>query len=426
MDAADIEWLRSPEGLASTSEARALIEGGTSELAVSRRLRGHVTAAQARAVLALLEGRRAAASKFPDAAALYLDRAAAEQASPSEVARYTAARLARALEGGGRIADLGCGAGSDALALAEHASVLAVDLDEARLAMCAANAAIRGITSWFDVACADITSSDLFEPPRGFGAGWLDPSRRDESGRRLDPRAWSPPLAVAIEVARRFPAAGIKLAPGVDVAALQDDGEVEFISLRGRLVEAVLWLGAAAEVARRATALPAGGSLARPRGEPELVADVRAPGAYLYDPDPTIGRAGLVRQLGRRLGAWQLDAATAYLSSDAPRSTPFARRFRLLEVRAFSERGVREALAAAGSGRVEVMRRGAPIDTNALERRLNARLPGGEPVHTLALTRIEGRITALLGVRERDLEGLTPAPLHVRGEGIGGGEGIGA
>ena len=405
MDASDVAWLLSEPGRVATALAGALLAVGVSELAASGRLRKDSSPEQARAVLALLEGRRVAASKFADAGDLFLDRAAAEQASPSEVALYTAARLARTLEEGTRIADLGCGAGGDALALVEHAPVLAVDLDGRRVAMCAANAAVRGVTSRLEVVRGDITSPLSFAPPGGFGAAWLDPSRRDESGRRLDPAGWSPPLDVAIEVARRFPAAGIKLAPGIDLDALPEDGDVEFISLRGRLVEAVLWLGAAAEVPTRATVLPVGASLASARGAAEPPADVRAPGVYLYDPDPGVGRARLVRQLGRELGAWQLDAATAYLSGDQARSTPFARRFRIIEAGVFSEQRAREALARAGSGRVEVMRRGAPIDTNALERRLNAGLRGGDPVHTLALTRVEGRITALLCVRERDLDG---------------------
>jgi hypothetical protein len=141
--------------------------------------------------------------------------------------------------------------------------------------------------------------------------------------------------------------------------------------------------------------------MVRSRLDAEPPADVRAPGAYLYDPDPAVGRAGLVRALAADLEAWQLAEEVAYLCSDRARETPFARRFRVLEVQPYSERAARDALAMAGSGRVDVMRRGAPVDTNALERRLNARLPGGEPVHTLALTRIEGRISMLLCERER-------------------------
>ncbi len=52
-----------------------------------------------------------------------------------------------------------------------------------------------------------------------------------------------------------------------------------------------------------------------------------APGRYLYDPDPAVGRAGLVETLAPSLGAWKLDERIAYLTSDAAVETLFARRF---------------------------------------------------------------------------------------------------
>ena len=50
------------------------------------------------------------------------------------------------------------------------------------------------------------------------------------------------------------------------------------------------------------------------------------------------------------------------------------------------------------------MRRGSPVETNALERRLNAALPGGLPVLTVALTRVAGEHTAIVCERERDAD----------------------
>ncbi len=383
-----------------TARARdLLVAPRATELGVARQLRKSMPAEQALAALALLEGRRALEGKHAEHERLFFDRAAAEQATPAPVAAYTANRLAHALLPGERLADLGCGAGADAVALAERASVVGVDLDETRLAMLEANADALGVTSRIKVEHADLAA---WLPPSDVAGAWLDPSRRDEHGRRLDPRLWSPPLEEAIAVGRRYRAAGIKLAPGIDPKWLPDDGEVEFISNEGRLIEAVLWIGAACEPGvARVTVLP-GASMARARREPDLEADVRPPGAYLYDPDPGVGRAGVVRALARDLEGWQLNEEVAYVSSDAAHSTAFARRFRVLEVGAFSERRARDALARAHASRVDVMRRGAPVDTNEIERRLNASLSGEGPVVTLALTRLDGRISMLLCLRERD------------------------
>lgn len=389
-----VAWLRSPEGVAATTEAAALLAAGRTELAVIDTLRRRLAPEQARAVLALIEGRRSARAKFADASALFFDRESAEQATSERVARHTAARFAAAT----RIADLGCGAGGDALALAEVAPVLAVDRDPGRLALLEANAAARGLGERVEARLGDIASTAL---PPGVDAVWLDPARRDERGRTLDPEAWSPPLSEAIRIATGARCAGIKVAPGIDHHAVPPGTEVEFISLAGDLVEAVIWLGDAVTAPRRATVLPEGATVA---GEPDTgAAPIAAPGRYLYDLDPSVGRASLVDLIAPLLGAWRLDEAIAYLGSDEAHDSPFARRFRVASWFPFAERRLLDELRGLGASRVEVMRRGSPVETNALEVRLNRALGGGasEEPWTVALTRHRGEHIAIVCRRER-------------------------
>ena len=144
--------------------------------------------------------------------------------------------------------------------------------------------------------------------------------------------------------------AGIKLAPGIDPEALPAEGELEFISLGRRLVEAVLWVG----------------------------------------------------ELASQLGARKLDERIAYLTSDSRLHSLFARRFRVHAWLPFSERRLFEQLRSMGAGRVEVMRRGSPVETNPLERRLNEALLGGSDLFTVALTRLRDTHIALVLERERD------------------------
>ena len=392
MDADEIVWLLTPEGARAVEQARAGLDAGVATHTIAERLRGVFGAPRSRAALALVAGRISAAAKFTDAALLVLDREAAEQATAEVVARWTARRFA----GARLVADLGCGAGGDALALAEVASVLAVDRDPARVAMARANAAVRGLSERIEVR-----EGDVLDPlPPDVDAVWLDPARRDGSGRTLDPDAWSPPLSEALRIASTVARAGIKAAPGLDLMDAPEGCEVEFISNRGGLVEAVLWLGEVVSAPRRATVLPQGTSVA---GAPDTGATpVRAPGRYLFDLDASVGRASLVDAVAPGLDAWRLDERTAYLSGDAPAVSPFARRFRVIESMPFAERRLRDVVRTLGAARVEVMRRASPVDTNALERRLNAALAGDGPVLTVALTRAGGAHTALVCVRERD------------------------
>lgn len=394
MDAADIQWLRSPPGLEATAEAASLVEEH-GEIGALRRLAERHGSGHARAAVALLAGRAAAAGKFAGAETLFCDREAAEQTGSEIVAAHTAARFA----GYQHVADLGCGMGGDTLALARHARVLAIDRDPARRAMLAANVEAHGLADRVTVLDAEIEG---WAPPDGspVDAVWCDPSRRDSGGRRLAPESWSPPLAAALDAAARVPAAGLKLAPGIDLTLLPQDGEIEFVSLRRQLVAAVLWLGGLCGAPRRATVLPAGASMS---GEPDRGSTPCAePGTYLYDPDPTVGRAALIDVLAGQIGAWKLEERVAYLSSDTRVSTPFARRFRVHAWLPFSERRLYEQLSAMGARRVEVMRRASPVDTNALERRLNEALGGGDTVLTVALTHAGERHVALVCERERD------------------------
>jgi hypothetical protein len=82
--------------------------------------------------------------------------------------------------------------------------------------------------------------------------------------------------------------------------------------------------------------------------------------------------------------------------------TPFARRFGIVAWLPFSESRLVEACRAAGAARVEVMRRASPVETNELEARVNALLPGGAgEVLTVALTRVGTEHVAILARRER-------------------------
>jgi len=395
VDAADLVWLQTPAGRAATERATTLLTSGD-ELRALRALGRDCAPHEARAVVTLVLGRRALAGKLPDADALWCDREAAEQTSHLLVARHLAQRFSSHRY----VADLGAGMGGDALALAEFARVLAVDRDPARLAMVAANAATRGLTDRIDTVEADLND---WEPPAGLDGAWCDPARRDEGDRRLRPESWSPPLSRALALVRHAPGGGVKLAPGIDLDALPADAEVEFVSLGRGLRAAVAWVGTLARAARTATVLDEAGGAAVLTGDPDA-GDVesREPGTYLYDLDPTVGRAGLVERLAADLGAWKLDETIAYLSADEARSTPFARRYRVLAWLPFAERRLLEVLRAHGAGRVEVTRRGSPVDTNALERRLQRALEGdpSRPPLVIALTRVRGQHVAI--VCERD------------------------
>jgi hypothetical protein len=342
----------------------------------------------ARAALEVAVIRRKAASKFPFAEKLYFTREALEQASSWEIATYRAKRF-RPFE---RLADLGCSAGSDSLALAGEALTVGIDLDRLRLAMAQANARAMGLDPRMTFAQADLRNPlPLYLGDRGLGL-FFDPGRRAGGKRLRSVREYEPPLAVIRDWLRACPALAVKISPGVNLTEVEAlEAEIEFISLAGELKEAVLWFGSLKSTERRATLLPGGHILTE---APGASIEVREPGAFLYEPDPAVMRAGLVQTLGWQLGGWQIDADIAYLSCDRPVETPFARHWAVEDWFPFSLKRLRAYLRERKVGRVTVKKRGSPLQPEELIHEL--RLEGDEE-RVLFLTHVRGKAVVVVG-----------------------------
>ncbi len=376
MDRETLRVLLSPAGQAALAEAMALAPDDGTFLACATRLGKRHPPELVRAALQTAILRARGVAKFTRAAAMYFTREALEQATSEAVARHRAGRFA----GMRRVADLGCGIGGDALALAEHAEVACVERDGVRLDMAGANVAAYGVRE----RCV-LTEGDVFTADVGaVEAVFVDPDRRVGGKRRLSTLDCEPALG---EVARRFPGVPLaaKLAPGVPLEELASyGGEVECLSLDGELKECVLWLGAWAGPRRRATALPSGVTLT----EDVALPGAREPGAWLIDPGPAVARSGLVGGLAARLGAWPVDASVIYLSADEYSPGPLARAWRVWGWMPLHAGRLREYLRGRGVGRVSVSRRGVPCDPDDLVRKLKL---SGDAAATLVLTPVLGR-----------------------------------
>ena len=87
------------------------------------------------------------------------------------------------------------------------------------------------------------------------------------------------------------PNIGVKISPGLKISQLDDyDCEIEFISLKGELKEAVLWFGELKQNHRQATLLPSNNILFEQK---DVFTDASLPQKYIYEPDPAIIRSGL-------------------------------------------------------------------------------------------------------------------------------------
>ncbi|EFL23987.1 conserved hypothetical protein [Streptomyces himastatinicus ATCC 53653] len=358
------------------------------ELATATRLRRDHPAALVSAALAQAQLRQRAVPKFgaEDAHRMYFTPNGVEQSTRTSVAAYRADRLAGF--GVRSVADLCCGIGGDAIAMARAGlSVLAVDRDPLTCAVARANADALGLSQLIEVRCADVTGIDT----SSYDAVFVDPARRGGRGRVFDPEAYSPPLSWAIEAARTTPRAALKIAPGIPHEAVPEDAEAEWISDQGNVKEAVLWFGTARPGMRRATLLPTGHSLLGaqlPDPEPGPV------GRWLYEPDGAVIRAHLVADVAARIGGRLIDPTIAYITTDELRPTPYATAYEITDVLPFNLKKLRALLREREVGIATIKKRGSAIEPEHLRKKL--RLEGGNAC-TILLTRSAGAPTMLLG-----------------------------
>jgi SAM-dependent methyltransferase len=383
----DLAPLLTPEGRALLDEVRGTAPAD--ELAVATRLRRGHPAGLVSAALGQARLRQRAAAKFGagDAERMFFTPNGVEQSTRASVAAYRAERL-RAL-GVTSVADLCCGIGGDAIALARAGiRVLAVDRDPLTAAAARANADALGLAGLIDVREADVTEVDT----ASYDAVFVDPARRGGRGRIFDPEAYSPPLSWAVHAALKAPHAALKVAPGIPHEAVPAEAEAEWISDGGDVKEAVLWFGTAPGTVR-ATLLPGPRSLLG-RGLPDP--EVRSVGRYLYEPDGAVIRAHLVAEAAGELDGGLIDPTIAYVTADALRATPYATAYEITDQLPFNVKKLKALLREREVGILTVKKRGSAVEPEELRRKALPKPQGPHSV-TVFLTRVAGAPTMLLG-----------------------------
>jgi SAM-dependent methyltransferase len=387
MDLENFRLLRTPAGERALRDAMALEPREADFLRYFQDLSRNHPRELARSALEIAILRGEAKGKFPFAAKLYFTREAFEQATAYEVSVYRADRY-RPFD---VVSDLGCSVGGDTLALASIAPVIGIDRDPLRLAMARANTRALNPNHPVRLLQADLTFPLPIFPASSFHsiALFFDPARRSDGHRIHSVREYLPPLSVAVGWLERFPALGVKVSPGVNLAELSRyEAELEFISSHGELKEATLWFGPLKTASRRATILPGPHSLSSDEIPEYHALPLSQPQEYLYEPDPAVIRSGLVADLGRGLDAAQIDADIAYLTAHKLAPTPFARAWRVEDWFPFQLKRLRAHLRDRKVGPVVVKKRGSPIQPEDLIGDLRLE---GDQERVIFLTHLKGR-----------------------------------
>ena len=393
-----VALLLTPEGWELLSSLPPYDPAEALSLGRSLREEGHSPALVAAALTQQRLRARAAAKFGPFAQQMLFTADGLEQATRLAVSAHHAARYAAA--GISKVADLGCGIGGDAVALAGlDLPVLAVDRDEATAALATINLMPFPHAS---VECTDAMGIDLTE--RGVDAIFADPARRAQGRRITDPEQWSPALSRVLSLRESVPALGVKVAPGIDHTALPSDSHTQWVSVDGDVVEAAIWCGPLAPEGpgRSALVLRSGvdgasahtltdSSVTDPSEPPVQVNPISSPddlGSIIHVPDGAAIRAGVVAHLCEAMTARPVGPRIGYLTSESlpdEATAPFVRSFRLTEILPLRLKTLRARTRELGVGSLEILKRGVDVSPDAL--RASLRLSGQES-ETWILTRV--------------------------------------
>ena len=348
-----------------------MVSDGADILTGLTRLRKHYDSPFAIAAWETCQMRRIASVKFGEQShEMFFAREALEQASSGPLARYHAQYFIDA--GVESIVDACCGVGSDTLAFARAGMrVTSYEIDPVRALFAERNVAVAGYSESVRVCCDDGTR----HLTDGDGL-WLDPARRNGTRRIVDPDEYLPPVSILKSLPpHELRAIGVKMASAVNHGiAAAHNAALEFVSEDGECKEALLWLNRRSEHDSRVKAtIVRTGSSESIYGRPDIeVHDEREISnvGYLYEPDPAVIRAHLVRTLGAKLDASPVDPHIAYLVGNTLSHSSFCASFRVLERFQYSLRRLQTELTARDVGKIIIKKRGFSIEPPKLTRQL--------------------------------------------------------
>ncbi|MCL2641722.1 MAG: class I SAM-dependent methyltransferase [Phycisphaerales bacterium] len=326
-----------------------------------------------------------ARQKFPRLADrfIYAIPEALEQATDSSIAAHKATRFAQVNPT--QILDLCAGIGGDALALADIAPTVAVDLSASRLACLRYNA--QAVPLKFSLQTRQVDAITMHDSAALFH---IDPARRSQGKRspRYEDLIPGPDFLEQLITSKTFRGGGIKLSSAVDFDSLPE-GHLEIISHDQVVVQAVLWLGELAALfppnARTATVFKKHRLFCSythtPNREP-IPAKAGAIWTHLYEFDPAFTRSQLAAPFAESIGLAPLTIDGGYLAGPQLPPHPALTAFLVHQILPYSESKLLKALAGQ-SANVEVKTRGKlpGIDTDHLQKRFSA-----APSHSTTLT----------------------------------------
>jgi THUMP domain-like/RNA cap guanine-N2 methyltransferase len=381
--------LTTETGRALLAEVAEVARAGPSDLA---RWRNFAPSEWVSAALRLVEGRRKGAAKFTRADRMWFDPVGVEQATAETVARHKARRFAD----GNLVVDLCSGIGGDSLALAGSNPVIAVDLDAGMGRRTLWNAGIYEVD---DRVMAVQCRAESFPIPDGSRVH-IDPDRR--AGNRSRARSvvdYVPGLEYLLGLTTSTVGGALKIGPASDFQAHFGAHEIEVISLGGECKESTVWYGdlMGPKVRRRATCLPIGATWTDLDGPTSAFVATGPLEAWVFDPDPSLARAGLLDGFASHHGLRRIVDRVDLLTAPSRVESPFLAAFEVIEIFPLDLKVLRREVASRALGPLDIKTRG--LTTTPESYRNLLRPKGPNPATLLLIADHSGPSRAILARR---------------------------
>ena len=319
------------------------------------RLRQRWTVEEVNVALALHHARSSAVGRLDNAQTIVADPTSVQQASSTSVAKWKAKRFDPFTD----VVDLCCGIGVDLDALPQGA--VGVEIDPLRCWMASQNTGKHVCSE--DARQYKFSSNSVIH---------VDPSRRDDNGRRLGLDEMQPNISEVQEICANSIGGCVKLSPAIDlddVECIGQQREIEYIEHRGRVVQGLVWFDSLAntDVEVSATSLTTGTTLSGTGIAPPQSNRI---GTWIYEPNPALERAKLHGTLAHALQLWEPALGLGLLCADCQIESQWFTTFEVLETTTLRREKIAAALHDHNGGEVEVKTRSGVIDPDKWQKQL--------------------------------------------------------
>ena len=335
---------------------------------------------------------------------LVLTQEGIEQATRPSIAKWRAHWIKERFGAQGRILDMTCGLGFDALAMAQAGLQVAAIERDSITAQCARHNLKKYSIEVIEADATEVSTA-------GYDLLFIDPMRRDSKASRaidgsqkriFNPELWSPSWNSISKLAENNRVL-CKVAPGIDDKYLAD-WDTTWLSSQGDVVEAMILsngVGMRSAVVIDGTEVWQSSATTKP--------SIQDAGAFLLVPDGAITRSGAISEICNLVNGglvnehigWVLSDDWALVEKLIKQKPKLVDAFQILNQVKADERTIESAIKDVPSSAITIMTRGVQVDVERVRKRISPKLDSSAPELVIGFYRHDGGNRALICRRIR-------------------------